>query len=411
MSNIKHVSGKISGKVKELGLFGFIRFAFNRLKNRNSNNIFSSAIFRKNDLIGFYKFTELPDNPPELTEPCEDNRLAWFIPDFGIGSGGHLNIFRMIHNLEKIQIPSDIYIIESSQWGDDAKKIINEHFFKLDSNVFIVKSGDISEIKRPYDLAIATSWQTAYYVRNFGKCRKKAYFIQDYEPYFFAKGSNYFFAEQTYNFGFYGITAGEWLKEMAQMHGMECRAFGFSFDKDLYPIRKRSSDGVKRIFFYARPPTDRRGFELGMMAINKLCERNPDVEVVLAGWDVSGYEIPFKHLNAGVVSIDQLGDLYNKCELALIISFTNLSLLPLEVLASGCPVVTNRGRNNDWIDKDNMFIYSDMDVNSLALTMEKVINKEIDVEPHLQRAAKYLETASWEKEADKVNLIIKDLLK
>ncbi len=99
------------------------------------------------------------------------------------------------------------------------------------------------------------------------------------------------------------------------------------------------------------------------------------------------------------------------CDLALIISFTNLSLLPLEVLASGCPVVTNKGRNNDWIDNDNMFIYSEMDINSLANTMEQVLNKDIDVTPYLERASKYLSTASWTKEADKVNNTIKDLLK
>ncbi len=88
--------------------------------------------FKKNDLIGFYKFTELPDNPPKLTSVSDDHKLAWFIPDYGIGSGGHLNIFRMIHNLEKINISSDIYITEASQWGgSDAKKVINEHFFFL----------------------------------------------------------------------------------------------------------------------------------------------------------------------------------------------------------------------------------------------------------------------------------------
>ncbi len=255
--------------------------------------------------------------------------------------------------------------------------------------------------------------QTAYYVRAFSNCRKKAYFVQDFEPYFFAKGSNYFFAEETYRFGFYGITAGEWLKEkLTSEYGMQCESFGFSYDKDLYTFRKREADGgVKRVFFYARPPTERRGFELGMMALNKLCEKYPETEIVFAGWDISNYEIPFKHKNAGVVSIDKLCDIYSMCDLALIISFTNLSLLPLEVLASGCPVVTNKGRNNDWIDNDNMFIYSEMDINSLANTMEQVLNKDIDVTPYLERASKYLSTASWTKEADKVNNTIKDLLK
>lgn len=409
MSNISHIIKKSGAKVKELGILGFIMFVFKRLTTKSA-----PALFKKNDLIGFYRFTELPENPPVLSEPLSECRLAWFIPDFGIGSGGHLNIFRMIRNLEKSDIASDIYIIDSTQWGSgsQAKEIISKNFFSLKANVYVTASDEVENINRKYDIAVATSWQTAYYVRSFSLCRKKAYFVQDYEPYFFANGSNYFFAEQTYRFGFHGITAGEWLKEkLSAEHSMECSSFGFSYDKELYSFRQREEDGVKRVFFYARPPTERRGFELGMMALNKLCEKYPDVEVVLAGWDVSNYEIPFTHLNAGVVSLDKLGELYSKCDLALIISFTNLSLLPLEVLASGCPVVTNKGRNNNWIDSNDMFIYSDMDVNSLADTMTQVLNGQISTGPYLQRASEYLKTASWEKEADKVNRIIKDLLK
>ncbi len=110
------------------------------------------------------------------------------------------------------------------------------------------------------------------------------------------KGAITFFAEETYRFGFYGITAGEWLKEkLTSEYGMQCESFGFSYDKDLYTFRKREADGVKRVFFYARPPTERRGFELGMMALNKLCEKYPETEIVFAGWDISNYEIPFKH--------------------------------------------------------------------------------------------------------------------
>jgi len=112
-----------------------------------------------------------------------------------------------------------------------------------------------------------------------------------------------------------------------------------------------------------------------------------------------------------MVSLDQLNSLYSSCDLALIISFTNLSLLPLEVMASGCPVVTNKGRNNDWIDENEMFIYSEMEVNKLASTMADVLSGRIDPQPHLDRALKYLQTASWQNEADKVNNIIKELLR
>ncbi len=58
----------------------------------------------------------------------------------------------------------------------------------------------------------------------------------------------------------------------------------------------------------------------------------PEIEVVFAGWDVSGYEIPFKHRNLGIVTPQVLADSYAICDMCLVISNTNLSLVPFEVM-------------------------------------------------------------------------------
>ena len=46
----------------------------------------------------------------------------------------------------------------------------------------------------------------------------------------------------------------------------------------------------------------------------------PEIEVVFAGWDVSGYEIPFKHRNLGIVTPQVLADSYAICDMCLVIS-------------------------------------------------------------------------------------------
>ena len=114
---------------------------------------------------------------------------------------------------------------------------------------------------------------------------------------FFPVGSDYAFAENTYKFGFRGLTAGDWLKnKLHDEYGMQTNSFLFSYDNELYQAGKKR-DAVPRIFFYARPVTARRDFELGLLALNEITKRNSDVEVVFAGWDVSNYRIPFKHQN------------------------------------------------------------------------------------------------------------------
>ncbi|MFB5763865.1 glycosyltransferase family 4 protein [Paenibacillus medicaginis] len=378
-------------------------------KIKKKNEIATS----KKNVFNFYHYLLLESREAKLAyQPKNELKLSWFIPDFGIGSGGHLNIFRIIHLLEKISVKSDIFICGASQWGNPSsvKEIINKNFFPLESNVYIIE--DKMDIKNEYDIAIATSWQTAYYVRAFEDCVKKVYFVQDFEPYFYPQGSAYSFAEQTYKFGFYGITAGDWLKEkLSAEYGMKCESFSFSYEKDLYiPHGKRDKD-IQRVFFYSRPPTDRRGFELGIMALNEFCKKNPHVEIVMAGWDVSEYEIPFRHFNAGVVRIEELSNLYSQCDVSLILSFTNLSLLPLELMASGCPVVINQGRNNDWIDPHKeLFIYVENDITEIAEVLDQVINKKINTQAMLENANDFLQNSSWEKEAEQIKNYIYKIL-
>ncbi|MFM9280005.1 rhamnosyltransferase WsaF family glycosyltransferase [Paenibacillus jiagnxiensis] len=393
--------------IQSQGVLQGSKTVLSKIKKKNE-----IAILKK-DVFKFYNYLLLGSREAKLTyQPKDELKLSWFIPDFGIGSGGHLNIFRIIHLLEKISVKSDIYICGASQWGNPSsvKEIIDKNFFPLESNVYIIE--DNTDIKNEYDIAIATSWQTAYYVRAFENCVKKVYFVQDFEPYFYPQGSAYSFAEQTYKFGFYGITAGDWLKEkLSAEYGMECESFSFSYEKDLYkPHGKRDKD-IQRVFFYSRPPTDRRGFELGIMVLNEFCKKNPHVEVVMAGWDVSEYEIPFKHFNAGVVRIEELSHLYSQCDVSLILSFTNLSLLPLELMASGCPVVINQGRNNDWIDPHKeLFIYVENDIAGIAEVLDQVINKKINTQLMLENAADLLQNSSWEKEAQHIKNYIYKIL-
>ncbi|KAB2900682.1 MAG: glycosyltransferase family 4 protein, partial [Burkholderiaceae bacterium] len=106
-------------------------------------------------------------------------------------------------------------------------------------------------------------------------------------------------------------------------------------------------------------PTPRRAFEIGLLVLNAVWERMPDTQFVLAGWDTAGYHIPFPHLACGTVALDDLPDLYSQCDVALVLSLTNASLLPLELMACGCAVVSNHGQNVEWLLHDEVAALSD----------------------------------------------------
>ena len=364
----------------------------------------------KNDVCGFYNYIMKGEVTPFSVSDYEDNKnskliLNWVIPEMGPGSGGHINIFRFVRNLNEMGFSNRIYIMNPVNLTTDqmARDFMVEYF-----------DFDYPDIEIHVDVAtmryahatIATSWQTAYCVRDFDNSISKFYFVQDFEPYFYAMGSEYVFAENTYKFGFRGITAGDWLKDkLRDEYGMKTDRFSFSYDRDLYkPIEKR--DDNKRVFFYARPVTARRDFELGLLALEKLSKIVPDVEVVFAGWDVSGYKINFKHGNFGIVKLDELADLYAQCDMCLVLSNTNLSLLPLEVMASNSVPVCSKGTNSSWLVNDDNSIMVDFDPDEIADTLAYYFNNPDKLKEKRKKGLEFATSTSWKKEAEKVKVAI-----
>lgn len=367
-------------------------------------------------LIDFWSFitdhTEVPFNLDDFSNHLNDEQIVlnWVIPELGEGSGGHLNIFRFITYLEHHGVHNRVYLYKSARFlnNEYLTEFVRKHFSILDENVELNCNTDNMEYSHGI---VATSWITAYFVRNFNNTISKFYFIQDFEPYFYALGSEYQFAEETYKFGFRGITAGDWLKDICRnVYGMKANSFGFSYDKDLYKPQTKK-DEVKRVFFYARPVTPRRDFELGVLALNELAKLNPEMEVIFAGWDVSQYDIPFKHRNLGIMKIEELSEIYSSCDLCLVISNTNLSLLPLEVMASGSVAVCSKGANSEWLVNEQNSILVDYDPVKIAETMNFYLNNKDKLLEIREKGIKFAQGTSWDAEGAKVLSAIKEGIK
>ncbi len=327
----------------------------------------------------------------------------WLMPPPGKGSGGHLNIFRFIKYLEEAGHNNRIYIYTQHAPGkiSDIKVLMGDSYPKLNAEMEWIDSGDEME---PADGILATSWETAYASFNARIEGKRFYFVQDYEPYFYATGSLSTLAENTYRFGFYGVTAGNWLAtKLKRDYGMETDHFDFGSDKDVYSFKNAKKR--KEIFFYARPYTERRGFEIGIMALDLFHKKHPDYTINLAGWDVSAYDIPFPYHNLKTLELGQLNELYNRCVAGLVMSFTNMSLLPLELIGSGTIPVVNDGENNTLVSNNPYIVYSAANPVALASALSRVVSRKNSAE-YARKASESLETDSWNESGKKFVSII-----
>lgn len=392
LSLLRIQAGKALRFARQNGLRSFFRLLKRRLSEGRS-------LLGKIPVLQEYEFViRRAIGAPIQSSDVELNTINWFIPAVGKGSGGHLNIFRFIKNLETHGFESRIIIVGSVMppSADKAKAEIESWFFPLAANVYL----GAQSAPAAY-FSMATSWQTAYFVRDFQPTLQRCYFVQDFEPWFYSAGSESMLAEATYYFGFHGFTAGSWLaKRLNEDYGMVTCGLGFSFDRELYKPLARDDDGVRRVFFYARPPTARRAFELGLLVLREVCQALPEVEVVIAGWDVSSFNIPFPCRQAGLVELADLPQLYSQCDAALVLSCTNLSLLPLELMACGVPVISNRGAHTEWLLNEQNCVLADATIEDLAQKVVMTLCGEGGGEKLRQSALEFALSTSWTKEVE-----------
>ncbi|EHK66883.1 glycosyltransferase family 4 protein [Achromobacter arsenitoxydans] len=366
------------------------------------------AIFAKSDIVNGYGFIrEQRIGQPIDAQGVAPQTINWFIPPVGRGSGGHLNIFRFVRFLE--QQGFDCRIVVSGDFpgltGETVESEIRSWFFPLKARAYVG-----SKNAPPAHITIATAWQTAYDVRNFQSTVHKCYFVQDFEPWFYASGSASSFAEETYRFGFVGITAGTWLAEMlAAQYGMTTHALSFSYDRELYRPLARKDPEKRRVFFYARPNTPRRSFELGMLVLDEVARRLPGTTIAFAGADLSGFEIPFEHTDHGIMDLHELPELYSQCDVALVLSFSNLSLLPLELMACGVPVVSNRAPYTEWLLTDENSRLEPPTLPALADAICHLLSNPEDAEKLRQAGLKTAHGTDWEVEGRRLGAALRSL--
>ncbi|TPV29735.1 glycosyltransferase family 4 protein [Pantoea anthophila] len=411
---IRTILSMVARVHKDEGVRGVLTRVYRKLKSKDTtiNGVpLSSAIniFNKRDVIGFYEFITFQDVgvADALNSYAAKNTINWLIPDFGVGSGGHLNIFRFITMLERNGYKNNICLVGSHRHSspEKAKALISEHFFKMDAEVFF----GIESLPEA-EFSFATGWTTAYYLRAFKRTLHKLYFVQDFEPSFYAGGSEYAFAEQTYKFGFTGVCAGNWLaSKLNHDYGMKTHEIGFSYDRELYFPHPVLGDGKKRVFCYFRPPTIRRGLETALIALDRVATQNPAVEFIFAGWDMNDFKFDHPFLNAGLLSLEELPDVYSKCDLALVLSYTNLSLLPLEIMACGCVVVSNEGPNVEWLLNNNNAQLTSSDPVEMADKIGELLHDSDKIAQLRKNGIEFANSTSWEDEGLKLVNILKRL--
>lgn len=385
------VAGSVIAELIERG-FGIIEPRFEELTVKTSDFPLKNI----SDIYGFNPAIRVSSPSPVTPASGRALKIAWIVPGLIIGGGGHRNIIRCAYHLEKLGHQVSLHFIDSHDPGHVVRAQVREHFYSFEGHVGLLDN-NFGE----YDIVFATHWSTvAHAERLKDRIGEIVYFVQDFEPFFYAMGSEYVMAENTYRKGFYAITSGIWCEHfLRNSYGAEADHFQFPIDRSIY-FDQKSARRTDRVIFFAKPEMPRRCYELGLQALRVFKKLRPEVEIAFYG---SAHQTP---VDFPVTQLGMLGGptdlarLYNESTVGLAFSTTNPSLVPYEMMACGLPVL-DLARPGNEVNYDNSFEIArlaDPDPEIMARELAELIATPAELAERSRRGIAFAATFPVEEE-------------
>lgn len=265
----------------------------------------------------------------------------------------------------------------------------------IDSVIYVKSYKALKKHIKEFDLICCSLFSTVKYcnLKDVDSIPQIAYYIQDYEPYFFnQKGKEYYEAVNSYTLlpTCHNITKTTWnAEEVKKKTGAECSIIGPSVNLELFRPRKMFGN-IDKVVITAmlRPMTPRRGPHMTIRVLREIALKyNNKVEINFFGCDAEReYEsalffnqetldFPFK--NFGFLSPKQTALLLGQTDIFVDFStFQAMGLTAMEAMASGCAtILTKYGGTKDFAKHEhNCLIIDTRDYATCFATVDALIN-------------------------------------
>ena len=321
-------------------------------------------------------------------ERWEGKRILFLLP--AVDTGGGSNVIIQESNT-MIKMGIDVRIFNLSRHRN-AFEATNSTSIPI---IYGESFDNSREIAGNFDVVCATLYTTVEYCyfEELNREIHSVYYIQDYEPNFYEKGSTeYHWALRSYtllpNMTF--VTKTEWNRNAVEREtGTKATVIGKSVDIDLFRPRKMFPNKTGTVVSaMIRPETTRRSPKLTLEILNEIAVRYGDrVAIYVFGsdpnqssidkafWD-SNYKNP-QIINLGKLDKYKMASLLSETDIFADFSlFQAMGLTALEAMACGCCVIAPKnGGCAEFINENvNGFLVDTTDKNACMLTMCRLID-------------------------------------
>jgi GT2 family glycosyltransferase len=280
----------------------------------------------------------------------EGRRVAFVLPIREVGGGANV-VLAEARAMRRFGVDVLIVNLEAERAAFFAG------YPDLDLRVsFAPAAADVVELVRDYDAAVATAYHSVFWLaplRQAGRSPRLGYYVQDFEPLFFAAGTaEYRSALSSYTAvpDIVLFTKTAWNRdELRRAVGVEAAVVGASCDIDLFRPGPAAADGRLRLCAMIRPSSARRGARETMELLAEVDRRYGErVDIHLFGvepWDPLFHLLPrgFRWQQHGVLAPEATAGLLATQDVFVDLSrYQAMGLTAMEAMSSGLGVVVPR---------------------------------------------------------------------
>lgn len=243
---------------------------------------------------------------------------------------------------------------------------------------FPVLSAEREKLQGTLDLAVATMWNTAEFVEQSSKIRKKKYLVQNFEVGFYPPGSPYrIAASATYRMRspMEYVTISKWCQNwLREEYHTEAAYLPNGIDPSFYPKRGRDLQGKIRILIEGDCSAEHKNVDESFRIVEQLdLEKFEIWYMSYNGNPKSWYRVDrFLHR----VPYEKTPEVYAACDILLKTSLLeSFSYPPLEMMASGGYVVAvPNGGNLEYLkDGENCILYPQGNLAEAKAAIERIL--------------------------------------
>ena len=285
---------------------------------------------------------ECPFEEAAATEAPSRGRIIYLTPGVAL-YGGIISIFQVVNEL--IRQGYDANIAACGTVDESMYRMFPTYFrgYEFPDPVSLIAG--LPECA----LVVATRWDTVYWARALKRLRpdlRLLYFVQDYEPDFYADGQPELArqAEQSYRLIQRQIVKTRWLAQKLRPYGGEIHRIPLGLNLDFFHDYGRSRPD--QVLALARPSSARRNFEMVKAVYASLHRNRPHIQLALYGEGYEDEALPFPVRSYGKLSrMEQVAEALNDSTVLLDCStFQGFGRPGLEAMACGtAAVLTEEG--------------------------------------------------------------------